>query len=165
MKYYGCLQNRMLENKQFGEIYEGMGATQYLYSDCHAYEVVKVIDQTHVFIRRVKAIRVDKNGMSDAQDYRFESDPTSPKIELTKRNGAWYQVHSIEKSIWEKNAKQWVEDGSFNTFESAYNYFKFMSHLTQSQIERVEAGKIVKKFNKFDGITFGRQEEFFDYTF
>ena len=162
-KYYGSLTNRIEENKVFGkEIVVGMGATEFGWSDRHAYEVTRVVDQKHVFIRKVKATRIDENGMSDCQDYKYESDPTAREIELVQRNGGWYEVNEITKELWINRANKMIKD--FRTFEVAYNYIRGMSVLTANQKERVEEGKSVKRYNKMD-VSFGIQEEYFDYSF
>lgn len=120
MKLYGSVINRMAEQRPSQEIFEGMGATQYLYSDRNAYEVVKVINQKHCFIRRVDAIRTDNNGMSECQEYRFESNEHYRLIEMVYRYHAWYEL-------------------------------------------RIFNGQ--KIYEKWDGLVFGVQEEYFDYSF
>ena len=58
-KLYGSLNNRFDENKYYNGTYNnikvGDYATEYLWSDRHAYEVVEVKDQKHVKIRRLDA--------------------------------------------------------------------------------------------------------------
>lgn len=55
--------------------YVGMGVTELLYSDRHAYEVVEVISDKELVIRRCKATRIDHNGMSESQEYEYELEP------------------------------------------------------------------------------------------
>lgn len=55
----------------------GMGATILMWSDRHAATIVKVT-KTQVHVKRDKAIRIDKNGVSETQEYRFEPDPDAP---------------------------------------------------------------------------------------
>lgn len=162
MKFYGSLNNRFEENKMFVDTIEvGTGVTEYLYTDRHAYEVTQVINQEHVFIRRMKAVRTDKNGMSDAQDYRYESTNDS-EIELVKRNNVWYKVISFnKKEIWE--AAQLCE--ICTTPEADYNYRVWRACLTDKQRKRLESGKEIKKYKKFGNISFGVMEEYFDYSF
>lgn len=66
----------------------GDGATQLCYSDRHAFTVEKVSPSGKTFwARRDKATRTDSNGMSEAQSYTFEPDPTAVlvQVRLTKR--------------------------------------------------------------------------------
>ena len=72
MKLYGSLNNRFMENCAGpAVIKEGMGATEYCWSDRHAYEVVKVVDAKHLLVRQYEAERIDSNGMSESQEYKF----------------------------------------------------------------------------------------------
>ena len=53
----------------------GMGATILCWTDRHAGTIVKVT-RTQVHVQRDTATRVDANGMSEAQDYKYAADPT-----------------------------------------------------------------------------------------
>ena len=92
----GNVVNRMMENvKGQPEPKVGMGATEYCYSDRHAYTVVEVLASNRIVVQRDRAIRADKNGMSDSQKYRYELDPKAPREVLifkkTKKvpHGRW----------------------------------------------------------------------------
>ena len=51
-KWYGSIDNRLNENRQFCDKIEvGTGMTEYSWSDSHAYEVTRVKDQKHVWVR------------------------------------------------------------------------------------------------------------------
>lgn len=52
----------------------GDGVTLHLWSDSHAGTIIKTTKYSFVW-KRDKAIRVDKNGMSDCQTYEYERDP------------------------------------------------------------------------------------------
>ena len=70
-KWYGSLNNRLEENRQFVEtIKVGTGVTEYSWSDRHPYEVVEVKDQKHISIRMMRQ-------------------------ELAKRGNYWYSVVTI----------------------------------------------------------------------
>lgn len=149
-RWYGSLTNRLAENRMFvPEIKEGTYVTEYLWSDRHAYEVVKVVDQKHVFIRRLKAIRTDDWGMSDSQNYRYESDETASVEELVKRGDYWYKVFTFSKEIHDKIVKEigWC-----------------LWSLTEKQWARIDEGKVVKRYSKIN-VSFGRADEFFDFSF
>ena len=163
MKLYGSLNNRMEENKMFCDKIEvGIGVTEYSYSDRHAYEVVKVVDQTNVFIREY-----DHKAVGEPMSNQWEliSNENNPVIELKLRNGVWYQVREVTKDMWLRKAKEDFEKGYIRTMESAYGYYKCMSGLTEKQKEKVESGKAVKKYDKFGNISFGVAEYYYDYSF
>lgn len=64
----------------------GMGATQICWSDRHAYTVIAVsANGKRCTVQRDKAIRIDSNGMSECQQYRFERDPEGYTVELKLR--------------------------------------------------------------------------------
>ena len=75
-KWFGSLTNRLDEGCTFtDEIKVGTGVTEMCYSDRHAYEVVEIIDDKHLLIRRCDAKRIDNNGLSDDQDYEYTLRP------------------------------------------------------------------------------------------
>lgn len=94
MRLYGSLSNRLEENKIYCDKIEvGTLVTEYLWSDRNAYEVIEVITPNHIKIRRLKAIRTDKNYQSECQDYRYESDQNGLIKELKRRKkGGWNWV-------------------------------------------------------------------------
>ena len=165
MKLYGSLQNRLEEGRKFTkEIKVGTGVTEYSYSDTHAYEVTNVVDQKHFFIRKMKAIRTDNYGMSDAQSYKYESMEGYPEIEVVERKGIWYEVVEYSKAMWMEKAEKEVKEGYWKTVDVAYRYFKGMAGLTDKQREKIEEGKPVKKYRKIN-ISVGVMQEYFDYSF
>lgn len=163
MKFYGSLDNRLEENRMYCDKIEvGTGMTQYYYSDRHAYEVVKVVDQTNVFVREYDH---KLKGEAFSNQWELISNESNPVIELKLRNGVWMKVTNYSKEVWLATAKEWVEKGECRTIESAYDYFKTMSGLTEKEKEKIEAGKIVKKLRKFGNISFGVAEYYYDYEF
>lgn len=88
-RWYGSLENRIAErHSNKPEI--GMGATEYCWSDRHAYEVVAIKDDRHITVRRLDYKRVDENGMSDSQDYEFYSNENNRTCELfLTKQGTW----------------------------------------------------------------------------
>lgn len=163
-KWYGSLNNRLEENQMWvSELKVGTLATKYSYSDRTPYEITKVIDQKHLFIREMKAIRTDKNGMSDAQDYIYLSDDNNSEIEIIFRYNKWQTItiYTFEKCV--KRANEMVNDGTFKTFESAFGYVTMW--LNSKEKANLKSGKDVKKYNDFGGLSFGKAEKYFDYTF
>lgn len=74
-KWYGSAQNRIDEGKQVGEIFVGMGATEMMYSDREPYTVQKIISPSRVIVTPDKYERIDSNGVSECQEYKYESVP------------------------------------------------------------------------------------------
>ncbi len=87
MEMYGSLQNRLSERCKSPKPEIGMGATELMYSDRNAYEVVEIIDDMHIVVRRMKAELV---GSYYDQDYKLSSDPSgrTQRLFLTKK-GQW----------------------------------------------------------------------------
>ncbi len=114
-KWYGSLNNRIDENKMFCDKIEvGTAMTEYFWSDRHPYEVVKVISQTHIFVRELdhKAI-----GEPMSNTWELKSNENNPVIELKKRYGYWNWV--------EKNGCKTVyrrTNVSFGVAEYYYDY-------------------------------------------
>ncbi len=68
----------------------GMGATILMYSDRHAATIVKVT-KTQVHVQRDIAKRIDKNGMSESQEYVFTSDPDA-HVEIFRKTKRGYRA-------------------------------------------------------------------------
>ena len=162
MKFYGSLQNRLVEGRDFtdGNIKVGTGVTEVLYSDRHAYEVIAVNDQNHFTIRRMKAIAT---GESMSNDWNLESDPTQPTCDIERINGIFYKVNYLTKDkVMERAEKALKEYFLPNTpIESAVDFVTRL--LTDKQKERVLNGKQVKIKSKMN-ITIGIQQEYYDYS-
>lgn len=169
MKLYGSLNNRVDENCYFGDTYgnikKGTPCTIYLWSDRHAYEVIEAKSQTHLVIRRLKAIRTDDHGMSDAQDYKYESNPAAKPEEIKLTRGGWNRVKTYNRDLFEKVVATLSKDA--NNEESARNLatFYWKQALTEKQFEKVLAGKEVTKNESKINISFGIADEYYDYSF
>ena len=98
---YGSLLNRWAEeiNHNGHKVEIGMGVTEMCYSDRHAYEVIAIKDDRHITIRRLKAKRIDNNGLSECQNYEYTSDPDGATRELfLTKKGQWrgrYREHAL----------------------------------------------------------------------
>ena len=98
-KWYGSLNNRLEENRQFGdEIKVGTGMTEYFWSDRHAYEVVEVVDQKHVYVREYAHKSKDGAG-SYSNNWELISDESKPVRYITKRGKYWYWTVEITADI------------------------------------------------------------------
>lgn len=147
MKLYGSISNRFDENKLYKPIKVGEFATEYFWSDSHAYEITKVVDDKHFFIRRLKAIRTDDYGMSDVQNYRYEHDydANEREIEITKfgfREVYRYDLELYNKVLARDKFCLWDND----------------------IVEKVKQGKKVKRSHKIN-LSIGVADEYYDYSF
>lgn len=169
MKLYGSLNNRFDENHYFngtlGNIQVGTLCTVYLWSDRHAYEVVEVIDQSNISIRRLKAIRTDSNGMSDAQNWRYESNEkaATERIQLTK--SGWKKVSVYNLARFQASVANLRKDCKTEQAAIDLAKFYFRHGLTEKQLEKVLAGKEVTKVQGEVNISFGIADEYYDYSF
>lgn len=150
-KWYGSLNNRLEENNYFNgtkdNIQVGTLCTVYHWSDREAYEVVKVIDQKHIFIRELDAKRIDKNGMSDSQNYEYKSNEKNPVVELELTKYGWKKIIRYNKELYEKI----INNIGYVLWE-------------KSIVDRVNQGKEVKRSFKIN-ISFGKAEKYYDYSF
>jgi len=71
----------------------GMGVTHLGWADKTPYTIVKVVSHRMLVLVSDKATRLDKNGQSQSQSYRYDHAQGGEKIKITKRkNGAWMEV-------------------------------------------------------------------------
>ena len=83
----GSLINHIYGSQEEGTYREvGMGVTILHWTDREAGTIVKVTPKT-IHVTEDKATRIDKNGMSESQEYTYETNPNAkPDIfRLTKR--------------------------------------------------------------------------------
>ena len=144
-QWYGSLNNRMEENRMFcEEIKVGTGMTEYSYSDRQAYEVTKVIDQKHVFVRRYDHKAA---GEPMSNEWELISNPDNPEIEMVFRYGSWQAVrHWNQKKIDDIIAR----DGIF------IDYYGVR--------EKLKNKAEVKTYSKMN-VSFGVADYYYDYEF
>lgn len=156
-KIYGSLMNRLEEGCTFTDKIEvGTGVTEMCYSDRHAYEVVKVIDDKHLLIRRCDVKRIDNNGESECQDYEYTVKPYEETfidedlLNDTYRMNMirWHQPKLYDKIINSKIGDK-IGDNNHLLVKTKYGWR-----------ERYSTGKY--NVNKF---AVGIKEEYFDYSF
>lgn len=68
----------------------GMGATILMWTDRYAATIVKVTP-TQIHVQRDIAKRIDKNGMSETQNYEFTTDPTA-SVEIFRKTKSGYRM-------------------------------------------------------------------------
>ena len=94
-KWYGSIDNRILENSKMVEPKVGMGVTECCYTDRHPYEIVEVKDERHIVVRALDWKRTDHNGLSECQEYEYTSNPNNhtANLFLTKK-GQWRERYA-----------------------------------------------------------------------
>ena len=145
-KWYGSLNNRLEENRQFCEKIEvGTGVTEYMYSDRKAYEVIEVKDQKHITIREYdpKAI-----GEPMSNTWQLISNERNPHIELVKRGDYWYRV-----------ARATIEDVESDDIE-----VKFWLYHNGFDPDKIKAKGSQTKYHKMN-ISVGVASYYYDYEF
>jgi hypothetical protein len=89
MRVYGNLMNRIAETIRPAIPQVGMGATILYHSDRSAYTIIAV-DGKQITIQRDKVTRIDKNGMSESQDYTYAPSPQGEiKTATLRKNGTY----------------------------------------------------------------------------
>jgi len=155
-KWYGSINNRIEENKQFcEEIKVGTGVTEYFWSDRHAYEVIAVKDQKHVTIREYDHKRPDdKKDYSYSNEWVLVSNEKNPAIDLVKRGKYWYSytVCTVERAkeiLYKTNNLEeriWASTNGFDLIEIA------------------KSGKDKTKYHRRN-VSFGVADYYYDYEF
>lgn len=144
-KWYGSLNNRLEENKMFcDEIKVGTGMTEYSYSDRQAYEVTKVIDQKHVFVRRYDH---KPAGEPMSNEWELISNPNNPELEMVFRYGSW---HSVCRWTRAKIDECIAKNGYFIDFYGVR--------------EKLKSKAEVKTYSKMN-VSFGVADYYYDYEF
>jgi len=150
--WYGSINNRLEENKMFcKEIEVGTGMTEYDWSDRHAYEVVEVKDQKHVYVREYDH---KLRGEAYSNDWELIPNEKKPIKYLTKRGNYWYWTTVVDKSILEG-----IEEGTDK-------WLNTVLWLAQHNISKDELmnKKQVTRYNKAN-VSFGVAEYYYDYSF
>lgn len=143
---YGSFNNRMEEGRMFcDEIKVGTPMTEYYYSDREAYEVVEVIDQKHVNVRRLDHIAI---GEHMSNKWKLVSNPENGIRPMVRRGDNWYWVKTATKEQANSDnpeTRLWV---ALNGFD----YDKIMKNGKQT------------KYSKAN-VSFGKAEYYYDYEF
>lgn len=154
-KWYGSLNNRIEENRMFVDKIEvGTKVTEYMWSDCHPYEVVEVKDQKNVAIRPMKHERP-----ADGQDYSYTnkwvitSDEDATPFWIAKRGDYWY----IKNTCTPEEAKEIIESKDIRR-QMWLCENGFMAD------EIIASGKTKTKYHRIN-ISFGKAEYYYDFEF
>lgn len=146
-RWYGSVQNRLEENRQFcEEIKVGTGMTEYSYSDRHPYEVIEVIDQKHVIVREL-----DHKPLGEAysNEWLLVSNLDNPVLLMTKRGKYWYNTVKVTSDIL-KDDMDWETS-------------LFLIHNGISEDELRKKGKVTR-YHRMN-VSFGKAEYYYDYSF
>lgn len=152
---YGSYQNRIMENKHFtDEIKVGTGMTEYSYSDREAYEVIEVIDQKHVTVRRLDHKHVGDGCM----DNRWEliSNENNPVYRMTKRGNYWYWTVEITADILDE----------IENCEEPNRKFELSLFLAHNGVDsdKLRAKGKITKYHRAN-VSFGIADYYYDYEF
>jgi len=139
-----------------------VGATKLHWTDRTAYFVLSVSeDKKQCKIQRAKAIRADKSGMSECQDYRYEKDPNNPVIELVYRYNNWYEkfegvdyTKSFEKKLNQGLVSEEERKSCFGFDEDGYSFLKEVQGKTERKA----------RYSKIS-IDFSGMNEYYDFSF
>jgi hypothetical protein len=136
---YGNLLNRIDENRCYKLDFAptvGMGATEYMWSDRHAYSICEYFPNWKnkgfeiVGLQRDHAKRTDNNGMSDSQSWEFTPNPDAPVSYL---RSTFYdhpklgKVKMYEPVHYNEKSKRWNKGGDNIVIghRSKYHDFSF----------------------------------------
>jgi hypothetical protein len=154
--WYGSLQNRLEENKQYcDEIKVGTGMTEYSYSDRHAYEVIAVENQKRVTVRLLDH---KLKGEPMTNDWELISNEDNPTYELVKRGKYWYSKVVVTSDILDeidreeaKGSDEWVR------------LVLFLAHNNIDRDVLREKGKVTR-YHRWN-VSFGVADYYYDYEF
>lgn len=150
-KWYGSLQNRMEEGRQFvEEIVVGTGVTEYSWSDRYPYEVVSVRDQKHVTVREMDHRHVGDGCMDNS--WELISNESNPHRDLEKRGNIWYWTNTLTAD-------------DIEGIDNPENFdWKLRVVLAGFDIDKIrEKGKQTKRSKA--NISFGIANYYYDYEF
>ena len=93
----------------------GMGATKVVGSDRYPYTVTQILSPTRIIVSSDTYTRVDKNGLSEIQQYEYASNFNDEGTIITKRkNGRWYKKGESSKgSSYVVGVRRAYQDPSF----------------------------------------------------
>lgn len=133
-KWYGSIDNRIEENRNLEcEKVVGGVLTEFSWSDRHPYEITRVENQKHIWIRELGHKKADNINYSN--NWELFQDTSKPEIELVYRNNSWKFVHRytqesikrlplIEKKLYDKI----MRDGSAVKYTKANITFGYADY-------------------------------------
>ncbi len=95
------------------DLFIGAGATICYYTDCSPATVIRILNNgKKVIIQEDKYTRLDKNGLSESQQYSYESDSNGITHTATLRSDGKYRIMK-SKTIVSIGVRRRYEDPSF----------------------------------------------------
>ena len=153
-RWYGSLDNRLEENRQFcDEITVGTGMTEYSWSDRHPYEVVEVTDQKHVKVRALDHKKVGDIPMDNS--WELVSNESNPTMEMTKRGKYWYWTVKVTSDILDEIEKA--------TGNDKLDLQLFLCH-NGILVDDLKAKGKITKYHRAN-VSFGVASYYYDYEF
>lgn len=150
-KETGSLMNYLMSrNKTFPEV--GKGATMLSWTDRTAYEVIEVSkDYKRVIIQQYQPERIDNNGMSESQEYKYEKLNPCKEVIVWKWN-SWRK--ECENIVYVDNDKDYTKEEINSFYDAETGLLKLIEGVT----------KKVKEYQKVR-ILWGVKDEYYDFTF
>lgn len=149
MKWYGNLDNRLMEGKTVPEIKEGMDITMYYWSDRTCYYVTKVVDQKHIFVKEYEVVADrDKEGGMGHQNWCYFKTKKECNDYLLK-----YGLGKQLNNIIEDEPEEWV---------FRYNKWKRVARKDGWTGEPLEKPKYYDLSGK---VSFGVRDYYYDWSF
>lgn len=99
---YGSINNLMMARSATPTPEVGMGATELLWSDRHPYTITAISPKGNEFVvQEDKAVRTDRNGMSDSQSYEYSPNPDGPKrlVRFCPGDETWRIVEDLPELL------------------------------------------------------------------
>ncbi len=117
MQVYGGLINRIMETTVNAPTpVAGMGATLLSHSDRRPYTIHKV-EGKKLWATEDKSTRTDKNGMSESQEYVYETlwadSPESWSLFTLRKDGQWHEGTKLSGHILAIGKRDSYHDFSF----------------------------------------------------
>lgn len=153
-KWYGSLHNRLEENTGLDkEITVGMGMTEYYWSDREPWEVINVIDQKHIEVRRLDHKHIGEGYMDN--NWELISNPDNTTGFMTRRGKYWYWTITATQDLLKE-------------LETANDMRRcdILIFLANNGIDvhDLETRKKITRYRKAN-VSFGRAEYYYDYEF
>jgi len=166
-RWYGSINNRIDEGHYYNGTYQnikvGDFATEYLWSDRHAYEVVEVKDQKHVKIRRLDAKMITPY----SNEWTYTQNESNPVKELELQKKGWKSVKYVDLESWNNaliEARKDITNPDENP-EKVRWLAQCYLRLNDENLEKVLSGKRVKTVSEKISVSFGIADEYYDYSF
>ena len=160
-KTTGSLINYVMGNNDTLPVV-GEGCTILSWTDRHAYEVISVANNgKRVIIQQYLPERIDKYGMSDCQEYKYEKLDGHDKV-IVWRYNSWYTEYNMIEFI-----NEYYENYINNKLKEFYksdDYKELYPNNQQFPILIAGKTKEVTKHSKIN-IIWGVKDEYYDYSF